>query len=401
MKKILIYSEADFFAGCENMLTIFLNHENLFENISFSLLYRENKKYRCGLNKRVKDISKTDSINIWYFSFYDRSKFTKLIFYLARYIFAPIVFLQNLYKLTLYFKKFNPDLLYLNNGGYPGSFSVRVASTAAKILKIKTVMFVNNIATPYHNFERLINYPYDTFVVNHVDHFLTASIEASKSLNRVLGINQKKCSTIFNAIDLNRFNRIQDKSSEDKNKINFGIVGLHEKRKGHHVLLKAVNYLVKQDAKIQDKFSLLIEGNGKETNFLKKYANDNNLGECVNFIGDLNDIEEFYNLIDILVAPSVGFEDLPNVISEAFAFKIPVIGSNLAGIPEQIIDGKNGFLVNINDHRSIAEKFIFFINNKDEINNMGTNARKVYESKFSVNAVALKYNKFFKKILDP
>ena len=31
---------------------------------------------------------------------------------------------------------------------------------------------------------------------------------------------------------------------------------------------------------------------------------------------------------------------------------------------------------------------------------MGTNARKVYESKFSVNAVALKYNKFFKKVLD-
>ena len=43
---------------------------------------------------------------------------------------------------------------------------------------------------------------------------------------------------------------------------------------------------------------------------------------------------------------------------------------------------------------------MYFIDNKFEINKMGRNAREVYESKFSVNAVALKYNKFFKNILD-
>jgi glycosyltransferase involved in cell wall biosynthesis len=400
MKKILIYSEVDFFAGCENMPTIFLNHENLFDNISFSLLYRKNKNYSRGLKIRVKDKSKTDSINIWHFSLYKRSKFTKVIFYLASFLFAPIIFLQNLYMLTLYFKKFNPDLLYLNNGGYPGSFSVRVASTAAKILKIKTVMFVNNIATPYESLERFLNYPYDRLIGEHIDYFLTGSIEAGNSLNRVLGVSPKKCFTIFNAIDLNRFNKIEDRSLKDRDTIKFGIVGLHEKRKGHHILLKSINNLIKNHSKTHDKFSLLIEGNGKETNFLKKYVNDKNLGEYITFIGVLNNIEEFYNEIDVLVVPSVGFEDLPNVISEAFAFKIPVIGSNLAGIPEQIIDGKNGFLVDINDHISIANKFMYFIDNKFEINKMGRNAREVYESKFSVNAVALKYNKFFKNILD-
>lgn len=49
------------------------------------------------------------------------------------------------------------------------------------------------------------------------------------------------------------------------------------------------------------------------------------------------------------------------VISEALATGLPVIATKHSGLPDQVIDGKNGFLVEEGDFRSLAERILYFM----------------------------------------
>ena len=399
MKKIVFYSDCDFFAGCENMIAFFLNNNKAnFPKYEFELIYKKSHHYKLGLDMRVNETSKTSEINLWGFSIYKRKKILKSLFFVMNIIFMPAIIIQNYFKILDALKKFKPDLLYLNNGGYPGSLSVRVASLAGKRLGIKTVMFVNNIPFSYKSLSRLIQYPFDLVIKNSVDLFITGSQSANNSLKEVLKISNSKRTQIFNAIDTSRF-VINNKQNSKINTINFGVLGLHDARKGHIVLLRAIKDLKERKICSSNNFHLFIEGNGSTTNDLKNYVNLHKLNHEVTFMGHLKNINEFYNLINVLVVPSISNEDLPNVISESFAFKIPVIGTKLAGIPEQIINEKNGFLVDINDHIGIAKKMEIFINKPTIISDMGQIAYESYKKNFSTDAVAMKYNKFFTKLL--
>ena len=57
-------------------------------------------------------------------------------------------------------------------------------------------------------------------------------------------------------------------------------------------------------------------------------------------------LPKFLNL-DIVVVPSLWYENSPNVILEAFAHRTPVIASNLGALPELVIDEKNGLLFEV------------------------------------------------------
>ena len=62
------------------------------------------------------------------------------------------------------------------------------------------------------------------------------------------------------------------------------------------------------------------------------------------------------------------------VISQALATGLPVITTRHSGLPDQIIDGKNGFLVDENNYKELAEKILTYINSSDlwpEFSNFG------------------------------
>jgi glycosyltransferase involved in cell wall biosynthesis len=55
-------------------------------------------------------------------------------------------------------------------------------------------------------------------------------------------------------------------------------------------------------------------------------------------------MRQFYRNADILVVPSIWHDVRPNVIPEAYRDGVPVVGADIAGIPELIKDGHTGFL---------------------------------------------------------
>ena len=83
------------------------------------------------------------------------------------------------------------------------------------------------------------------------------------------------------------------------------------------------------------------------------------------------------------ITPSECYENNPRSILESFAMGKPVLGSNIGGIPELVIDGKTGFTFKVGDSSDLNKKIRLLLSNNDKIKNYGINARELIEEKFN------------------
>ncbi len=124
-------------------------------------------------------------------------------------------------------------------------------------------------------------------------------------------------------------NKIEREEKKD-NQFKIGFIGnFNDSRKGHEILLKSAQILIEK----YDNVIFYIVGAGTFFNYYKeKY-------ECekIVFMGHLNAPWDKLNGIDLNVVPSLA-DSCPNTIMEALYFSIPVIGSNVGGIPEILCD---------------------------------------------------------------
>jgi glycosyltransferase involved in cell wall biosynthesis len=99
------------------------------------------------------------------------------------------------------------------------------------------------------------------------------------------------------------------------------------------------------------------------------------LSKLVHFMGafDRQQISQIYQEIDVLVVPSIWFENSPNVILEAFVHRTPVIASNLGGMAELVTDQKTGLLFNPNDADNLAQKLQLLLDDPALLNRLQQN----------------------------
>jgi glycosyltransferase involved in cell wall biosynthesis len=107
---------------------------------------------------------------------------------------------------------------------------------------------------------------------------------------------------------------------------------------------------------------------------------------AVDFLGYKSG-EELTTLIKeaaFVVVPSEWYENCSMVVLEAMALGKPVIGSNIGGIPEQIEDGRTGFLFPMGDTAALAARMSGLARNKALRISMGRAARRKLENEFSL-----------------
>ncbi|MEM2487710.1 MAG: glycosyltransferase family 4 protein, partial [Thermoproteota archaeon] len=122
--------------------------------------------------------------------------------------------------------------------------------------------------------------------------------------------------------------------------------------------------------------------------------------EKVIFTGRIsrNEVPYYYAMSDIVVVPSLQ-EAFGLVISEAMSSGKPVIGSKVGGIPDQIIHGYNGFLVQPRNPEEIAEKIVWLIENPEKAKQMGRNGRILAEEKFNIDRRIDRIIQLYKEVL--
>lgn len=131
------------------------------------------------------------------------------------------------------------------------------------------------------------------------------------------------------------------RANDDKEITKAVFLGLICDNKGIFDLIETIN---EHKEYLKDKFRLYIGGNG-DTKRLCDYIEQHNLSDIIVFKGwvDYNKKAELLSQSDVFILPSY-IEGVPISILEAMSYKLPIISTNIGGIPEIVKDGENGYL---------------------------------------------------------
>jgi colanic acid/amylovoran biosynthesis glycosyltransferase len=160
------------------------------------------------------------------------------------------------------------------------------------------------------------------------------------------------------------------------------------------VEVKGSEFLLRAFARLGDaEAELVIIGDGPLKNQLTALATSLGIRRQVRFLGSLRQAEvlDWMRQAAMLVLPSIRtatgrIEGLGMVILEAAASGVPVIGSDIGGIPEAVVDGQTGFLVPGRDIDALALRIGQLLDNPDLRRRMGGAARAMVEHKFDLVA---------------
>ena len=271
-------------------------------------------------------------------------------------------------------KKFKPHVISLHNiQGW--SCSIWDAINEANIPAIQvlhdlylvcpTNMFKNTICKRQCLICKLMRFPYKL-----KSNKLKAVVGVSNFvLNKLLSYGYFKDVPIKKVIYNSR--KGLDETPVDKKintkYVNLGFIGSLAPNKGIEVLLKAY-YKIKKPY-----YRLFIAGTGKQD--YEEYLKSKYKDESIIFLGKVEP-KEFFNKVDVTIVPSIWYENFPGVIIESFAFGVPVIGSNIGGIPEMITEGKNGMLFNPYKEGDLEEKLLRFEEQISEWRNKSEDIKK-------------------------
>jgi glycosyltransferase involved in cell wall biosynthesis len=184
------------------------------------------------------------------------------------------------------------------------------------------------------------------------------------------GIARHKITYCTHGFETRLFNHYFRKNSS---KIRFGYVGTLIPPKGVHVLLQAFNQIKGQNCELRiHGMSLPSDfGDNEYPQYLQSLVKKENVFWFGKF--DNKNIARILSDIDILVVPSIWYENSPLVIHEAFMAALPIITTNIGGMSELIQDGVNGLLFNVGDPEDLATKMQMVIDNQSIIDRFKKN----------------------------
>jgi glycosyltransferase involved in cell wall biosynthesis len=155
--------------------------------------------------------------------------------------------------------------------------------------------------------------------------------------------------------------------------------------------VKGINYLIGAMPEIRTKFEkvkLYILGSEQDGGATGRQIEDLKLGDCVVLTGRVPDeqVAEYLAAGDIFVLPSLS-EGFGIVFLEAMSAGLPIISTRVGGIPEVVIEGKNGFLAEPANSEQLAEKLIYLAGNPRLMEEISINNRRDVERYSLVNVV--------------
>jgi len=216
-------------------------------------------------------------------------------------------------------------------------------------------------------------------------------------------VNDKEIYITPFGIDLDKFYLDQSKQVSDT--INIGIVKKLEDIYGIEYLIKAFAILLNEKNiidKLNKKIKLIIVGKGKKRSYLEELAKELGIAELTNFVGVIqyNEVPNYLNTFDIFCAPSIR-ESFGVAVIEASACELPVIVSDVGGLPEVVDNGETGYVVPSKDPEAIADKLYELIFDQDKRKVMGQKGRKkveqLYDWKKNVDKMEEIYQEMIKR----
>jgi glycosyltransferase involved in cell wall biosynthesis len=208
---------------------------------------------------------------------------------------------------------------------------------------------------------------------------------------------------IYQGTDVSRFTPDKERAKEAVSRYPLpdgaspiiGNVGSFEERKGQVVLLEAVSKLVNGDL---PNLHLILVGEGPDEDMLKNKVLEMGLEKNVSFFPFTRDPMYIFERIDVLVLSSLYKEGLPNVLLEAMSMRTPVVSSRMAGVPEIVVNGETGYMVEPGKSDQLVNAILKLWSDQNTYEKMSEKGRKLMENKFDKEVQFNKFLEYFQRI---
>jgi glycosyltransferase involved in cell wall biosynthesis len=147
--------------------------------------------------------------------------------------------------------------------------------------------------------------------------------------------------------------KFNDRGRDRGDTVAFGFIGTILPHKGVEILIDAFKRVAADNVRLKI-YGGYFEEHEYHSRLLAKAEGDKRIEFCGDY--DLNNIARVLEEINVVVVPSLWYENAPLVISTAQAFGIPVIATRLGGMKEMVVDGVNGFTFRLGDAEDLAAK---------------------------------------------
>lgn len=227
--------------------------------------------------------------------------------------------------------------------------------------------------------------------------------------SRTLNQPRNKYRVVHNGVNTTRFSPHDNSATRNelgipKESFCVGMFGSFKEQKNHPLLFAAATHVLHKhpDTRfvfIGDQLYAGMHGSSDYKTSIEKLVDELGIRKQCLFLGNRNDVEKLYNACDITVLPSL-FEGTPNVAIESMACGIPVIATDVSDNSYVIPDGKAGFIINLGDDETLAERINRFIEDRELLQRMKEDARNWMLKEFSTKRLAEKTESIYRDCLN-
>lgn len=272
-----------------------------------------------------------------------------------------------------YLLKVKPAVIQVFTSSFWGFWRSCTYIMIAKLFGIKVIYHLLNAVDVFWEESKGVQKTMIKLFLNECDILIVQSDGIKQFVER---ISDTPVVAIYNGVETWRYNKVSSKDHFSDGKIQVVFLGGLSKNKGVFDILKAAQL-------INNNVHFTFVGGGPVNEF-EEYAAQLGINQQVKFTDIITEEEKVAQLIasDIFVLPSYA-EGQPVAILEAMSCGLPVISSTVGSMPEVVIDGENGFLIEPGDIRQLTEKISILIDDSTLYKKISKHnylqARKLYD----------------------
>jgi L-malate glycosyltransferase len=233
--------------------------------------------------------------------------------------------------------------------------------------------------------------------------FANQVIAVSQSELELLGehhLKVNKTTLIYNGVaetqpDMIRIAQLTEQFAlNSAQQITIGTAARLSEAKGLRYLILAVAQLIDRHPEIK----LIIAGEGELENELRQLVLELGLAKHVVFAGYVTDLQSLLYLMQIFILPSLQ-EPFGLVCAEAMSLGKPIVGTNVGGIPEQVVHGLTGFIVPPGDPAALANSIDRLLIDPHLLAAYGQKGYERYQEKFALAGMLRDTVDIYEKVL--
>lgn len=298
------------------------------------------------------------------------------------------LFILAIFKIIVYKIIYKVQFVHVHSASYGSFYRKSIIIILCRILNIKVILhthgagfkdFYSNLKNAKKNYVRkILGLTYKIIVLSN----------SWKDFYSTLTDN-KKIEVLYNSVEVTEY--IQKSETQQVTGLFLGRIG---KRKGIYDLIETIKKLKEDNLN----FKIFIAGDG-EIEEASKIIQEEQLTNYIEILGwiDKEKARNYLKQCNFYILPSYN-EGLPMSVLEAMSYSLPVITTNVGGIPEVITNNENGILIEPGNIEQLYIAIKTVVTDMELRNRIGQNAHKTIEGKFNLNNFINSLDEMYKQI---